>query len=191
MENQNAKRFKKRVFILAVFVCCAAILAAGTLAYFTAEETAFNVITTGRLDMTLHEETTGGQPFPKDGISGVMPGEMVDKVVYIENTGDCDFYARIALSQSAVSAEGQALDTGCVSLDIDTANWTEKDGFFYYHRALKPGEKTEPLFKTVTFDKAMDNSYMEARFRIDVTAQTVQSKNNGDSALTAVGWPGK
>ena len=53
---------------------------------------------------------------------------------------------------------------------------------------LKPGEQTKPLFTTVTFDTAMDNPYMNARVEIDIHAQAVQSKNNGTSALDAIGW---
>ena len=64
MENQNRKFSKKRIAVIAAIVCCIALVAAGSLAYFTAEETAYNVITTATLDMTLHEETTGGKPFP-------------------------------------------------------------------------------------------------------------------------------
>ena len=117
---------KRKIFLLAVLVCCAALAAAGTLAYFTAEETAVNVITTGKLAMTLHEETTDGQPFPKEGVSGVMPGQVVDKVVYIENTGTVDFYARIALAMSVTGADGEPLSPDVMALHINTADWTKK-----------------------------------------------------------------
>ena len=38
---------KRRISILSVLVICLATLVAGTIAYFTAEEKAHNVITTG------------------------------------------------------------------------------------------------------------------------------------------------
>ena len=35
----------------------------------------------------------------------------------------------------------------------------------------------------------MGNEYQNAEATVDVTAQAVQTANNGDSALTAKGWP--
>ena len=54
---------------------------------------------------------------------------------------------------------------------------------------VKPGEKTPELFTTVTFGTGLSNEYMEAHVEINVSAEAVQSKNNGTSALTATGWP--
>ncbi len=180
----------KKVMVIAAFICCAAILATGTLAYFTAEETAYNVITTGALDMTLHEETTGGEPWPEEGVSGVMPGTFVDKVPYIENSGSVDFYARISLDKIITPAEGvtKPLDFTYITLDINDDHWIEQDGFYYYYRALKPGEKTEPLFTKVSFGAELGNEYMGATVKVTVNAQAVQSRNNTDSPLTASGW---
>ena len=198
MENQNMKTpnaitIKKRVALIAAIVCCIAMVAAGSLAYFTAQETAKNVITTGALKMALHDETTDGKPFPEDGISGVVPATTVDKKVYVENVGNVDMYVRIALDKVITPAKGtQAeLDFSNITLDIDSSKWTEKDGYYYYNRALKPGEKTEPLFTKVSFGAELGNDYMDAKVVIDVDAQAVQSKNNTDSALDAKGWPKK
>ena len=198
MENQNMKTpnaitIKKRVALIAAIVCCIAMVAAGSLAYFNAQETAKNVITTGALKMVLHDETTDGKPFPEDGISGVVPATTVDKKVYVENVGNVDMYVRIALDKVITPAKGtQAeLDFSNITLDIDSSKWTEKDGYYYYNRALKPGEKTEPLFTKVSFGAELGNDYMDAKVVIDVDAQAVQSKNNTDSALDAKGWPKK
>lgn len=193
MKTQNAITIKKRVALIATIVCCIAMVAAGSLAYFNAQETAKNVITTGALKMALHDETTDGKPFPEDGISGVVPATTVDKKVYVENVGNVDMYVRIALDKVITPAKGtQAeLDFSNITLDIDSSKWTEKDGYYYYNRALKPGEKTEPLFTKVSFGAELGNDYMDAKVVIDVDAQAVQSKNNTDSALDAKGWPKK
>lgn len=182
---------KKRIVLIAAVIACIALLAAGTTAYFTAEETQYNVITTGMLDMMLHEETTGGEPWPEEGVFGVVPGVAVDKVVYVENTGSVDFYARISLDRIITAAEGVTaeLNFDHITLDIDTGNWTEKDGFYYYNRALAPGEETLPLFTTVKFAPEMGNEYMNAHVEIGVNAEAVQSRNNGEDALSATGWP--
>lgn len=182
---------KRRLVLLALVLCIAAVTVSGTLAYFTAEETAYNVITTGVLDMVLHETTTGGKPFPEEGLDNLMPGMVVDKVVTVENAGSVDFFLRIALEKDIQPAQGvQAeLNFDHITLDINEDDWTlEDDGYYYYKRALKAGETTEPLFTTVTFEPEMGNEYMNAHVEITVRAQAVQSRNNGDSPMTAVGW---
>lgn len=194
MENMENRKnaIKKRIGLIATIVCCIAILASGTVAYFTAQETAYNVITTGALSMRLVEEGADGKPFPKEGITGVLPNMEVTKKVYVENTGDVDMYVRIALATNVESmqdgVEKLPFDDH-ITLNINKTDWTEKDGYYYYNRVLKPGEATEPLFTTVSFDANMGNEYMNARVQIDVDAQAVQSKNNTDSPLTAAGWP--
>jgi len=198
MEMQNAveamemtsahARKKQRIILAAVLVICMAIFATGTLAFFTAEETAYNVITTGILSMDLVEETTGGEPWPDGGISGAMPGMEVDKVPYVKNDGGIDFWTRISVSVTVTGKGGEELSDEYISLNFDEANWTEKDGYYYYNSAVKPGEETEPLFTKVSFSKDMPNAYMNAQVEIEVNADAVQSRNNGDSAVNAAGW---
>ena len=190
MENMEKALFgrkKRRMVLCAVIVLCMAIMAGGTAAYFTAEETAYNVITTGVLDMDLVEKTTGGADWPESGITGVMPGMVVDKIAYVENTGTIDFYTRLKVTVS-VTAKDSELSDAYITLDYDTENWTEKDGYYYYNGVVSPEGKTEPLFEKVTFSKDMGNAYQNARVEILVEAEAVQSKNNADSALDAAGW---
>ncbi|MEI3100614.1 MAG: hypothetical protein V8T45_01915 [Oscillospiraceae bacterium] len=65
---------KKKLLVLSLIVICIAILAAGTLAYFTGGVTAHNVITTGGVSVELIETTDGNRPFPAQGVSGSCPG---------------------------------------------------------------------------------------------------------------------
>lgn len=190
---------KSRIALIALAICCIAMLGAGTAAYFTVQDTAYNVITTGILDMTLVEKTTdGAQPdtaledlpefvSSEGGAFNVMPGETVSKIPYLDNTGTADFYARIQLTSKIVVGE-EELPTDVITLDI-SPEWTLKDGWYYYNAAVTPGEKTTPLFTGVTFVDEMGNEYQNATVTIEVNAQAVQSKNNGESALTAAGWP--
>ena len=46
---------KRKLLILSVLTILLAILAANTLAYFTADTAAHNVITTGNVDIVLNE----------------------------------------------------------------------------------------------------------------------------------------
>ena len=64
-----------------------------------------------------------------------------------------------------------------------------RDGYFYYKKALKPTETTEPLFTTVTLKEELENEFMNAKFSLDLTAEAVQVANNGSTVLEANGWP--
>lgn len=195
MENRttqtNQPNRKKGVLMLVLLaVVCLAVLAGGTYAYFTVEETAYNVITMGTLDMELVEETTGGAPWPAEGMTGMMPGMAADKKVYIRNAGTVDFYTRVKVEKIVTLADGTPVeaDLAHVVLDINTEAWTEQDGWYYCNTALTAGQESVPLFTTVTFAPEMGNEYQNATVQINVIAQAVQSRNNGESALTAAGW---
>ena len=190
MANNNRGR-KNRILLVALVIALVATIASGTLAFFAAEETAKNVITTGKIDIDLKEETDGGEPWPEDGFDNIEPGDDVTKTVYGENNGTVDFYLRVAIVKTITDKDGKTdtLNFDNITLDLNTADWTEKDGYYYYNKALKPGEKSEPLFTKVHFGDELGNAYMEAEIVIDVTMQAVQAKNNGDSPFTAKGWP--
>lgn len=185
---------KRRLLAGAVIVICLSLLAYGTLAFFTAEGTARNVITSGEIDIELlewadEEKTT---PFPEDGVSGVMPGAEVTKIVEVKNTGSNDAYIRVKVEKQILLSEGVEgePDSGLMKLDFDETRWTlGEDGFYYYKDALKPGEVTEPLFASVTFDISMGNLYQNSTAKVDVTAYAVQADNNGSTVTEAKGWP--
>lgn len=182
---------KTRLAALAVAVCCTALAAAGTLAYVANQETARNVITTARLEMTLHEETDGGRPFPADGVVNVLPDSCVEKRVYVENSGEAAFWCRIRVEKSIQAAEGvdAQLSFDHIALDVNTVAWTERDGYYYYNAPVQPGECTLPLFTQLRFGGELGNEYVNARLAVRVHAQTVQCRNNGTSAPEAAGWP--
>lgn len=184
------KNWKKRILCLAVITVALASLATGTAAYFVAEETAYNVITTGCLYMDLVEETEDGKPWPEDGVSNVVPGIAVGKVVTVLNKGSVPFFTRATVETVIYPAEGapEDLSTEYITLDLNTEFWTEWNGFYYYNRILEPGEETEPLFTKVSFGPEMGNEYQNATVEINVLAQAVQSANNGTDPLYALGW---
>ena len=76
-----------------------------------------------------------------------------------------------------------------MELAYNTADWTEKDGYYYYNKVLKPGEVTAPVCTAVSFHADMSNAYQNATATIDIFAQATQSANNGNTATDAQGWP--
>ena len=186
------KEMKKwKIVALCTVLACLSIVASGTLAYFTAQETAHNVITSGGVDIQLHEFSERGNEelVPWQDVDGVMPGAEISKIVTVENTGASDAWVRIKVDKTVILASGDKGNPEVMKLDIKDAFWTEQDGYYYYNDPLAPGDTTPPLFTTVTFDPKMGNDYQGSTAHIDVQADAVQVANNGETVLDALGWP--
>lgn len=180
---------KKKLLILSLAAICLAITAIGTLAYFTSEGTAHNVITTGGVEIAVQEWADENKQTPFEDLKGIMPGMTVTKIAEIKNTGASDAWVRVKVEKN-IKLQGKGTpDTGLVELTLNTTDWTEKDGYYYYKEALKPGEVTAPIFTAVTFKPDMGNEYQNATATVDVAAQAVQTANNGDTVMDAKGWP--
>ena len=189
------KRNKRIIAVLAI-TSILAVMVFQTLAFFTAEDTALNRVTMGNValilnDDTINPETEELEPFPVNGLSLVMPGDVVDKIVSVTNDGDNPIWVRIRLDRSILLAgEAADIDFNVLGLDLNDEDWTEgEDGWFYYNEILAPDETTENLFTQVTFPTSLGNAFMNAEVEIDVLAQGVQSQNNGLTVQEATGWP--
>lgn len=190
---------KKKILLAAAIVICMAIGAAGTLAYFTAEDTAHNVITSGNVKIELVEQTQDGDgnltDFPKEGIHGIMPGAQVSKIVRVKNTGKNEAWIRVRVEAQLFNADGSSLPqetpSGAPVLDFTMGeNWhMDFDGYLYYAKPLAAGESTEVLFDTVRFAPEMDNAYQNCTANLVISAQAVQTANNGDTVTQAADWP--
>ena len=185
---------KKRIFVCSVIAICLAIAAYGSVAFFTHEETATNVITMGNVKIELQElaiPSDGGDAIPFNDVIDILPGTDISKIVQIKNIGANPAWIRISVETAIDLADGATgtADTSLITFDINTSNWIEKDGYFYYNQVLTPGEITVPLFTKVSFSPAMGNLYQQSKATVVVTAHATQSQNNGDSVLTAAGWP--
>lgn len=205
------KNKQKKMFSALVVIVCLACMISGTLAYFTAEEKADNVITSGGVDIQLQElkQNEDGTFEQFQDVIGVMPGASVSKIVQVMNTGFGDAYVRVKVEKSITLADGSQASAADVnaylSMDFDTANWiySEQDGegWWYYNAddnfghpgILSPTQTTLPLFKNVAFDASMPNEYQGSTATITVTVQAVQSAHNPDDStlgpLAAKGWP--
>lgn len=201
-ERENGPNVKKRILAIAAAAMCCALLAGGTLAYFTAEERAHNVITSGGVDIDLLEwaDVECTEPFPEGGVFGVMPGTSVTKVVKVENVGQAAAWVRVEVGTEAAFASasqgaGSPVCQDDILIDFNEDFWMEgSDGCWYYRFELEPGDVTEPLFTQVAFNAGMGNAYQNCTVTVSVSAQAVQSANNpiGDSALgvpSVKGWP--
>lgn len=181
---------KRKLLILSMLAICLAMLAAGTIAFFTAEGKAHNVITTGGVEIAVQEWADEAKTTPFEDLTGVMPNTTVTKIAEIKNTGASDAWVRVKVDKNIVlNADGVTPDTSLVELTRNTADWMEMDGYYYYTKPLKPGEVTAPIFTAVTFKADMGNEYQNATATVDVFAQAVQTANNGATVMDAQGWP--
>jgi len=196
---------KKRIFAAAVITICLAIAGYGTLAFFTDEVVAHNVITSGGVAVEIHETTdkidpVTGEAKPFEDVSGVMPGVSVSKIVQTKNTGANDAWVRVwvnvgisepgnpilnpmikNLPLTIQDAQGNVIDV--IQMDFDLGDgadqWTlGEDYYYYYNSSLAPGELTAPLFENVKFAPEMDNTYQNCKVMIDIIAEAVQVANN-------------
>lgn len=183
---------KKILLVCLVAVLCVSVLA--TLAYFNAEETTTNEISTGKVDMVLYELDANGTRYDEGmKFESVMPGDTFHKEPVIKNNDNTQpFYTRARVQMSIVNSDGQTLETRYVSVNINSEAWIPgADGWYYYKGVVEPG-KTVSLFDTVNIDKEMTNAYQGCTITVKIDAQAVQSKNNevpGGDYTRITGWP--
>lgn len=193
---------KKKIFAGAIIVICLSILAAGTIAYFTDEDTAHNVITSNAVDIAVEEwQEVEGElvPYPADPVE-IMPGATLSKIVTVLNQ-EAEAYVRARYELIITDENGNIMEldeetlSRMIMIAVDTENWLtkpENDGWFYYLSSVATGESTAALFTEVVFSGIdITNEYQNCTVEINVYAQGVQTANNGDSALEAAGWPGE
>ena len=204
---------KKKVFSLALVICCLAVfLTSSTLAYFTKEDTATNVITTGKIDIDLVEQVVVDPETGETAIvdsyefGDVMPGQEVMKVVTVKNINNAQpAFIRVKVEPYIQLHDDYAefaneVDYDVFGVDFNNEKWEgDGNGYFYYKEILDTESETDHLFTTVTFDPFMENMYQNATFEIRLTAEAVQAVNIKDSDGNAVTqaidvpeeiWPG-
>ena len=190
---------KKKLLYIATLLISVSIIGGGTIAYFTTEDTARNVITAGGLGVeVIEQQEIDGvlQPYPSEPIK-MMPGTSVSKIVSVQSL-DQAVWVRMTYDITVLNEAKEELQVSEEELDrmievsYDTEKWIEKEDWWYYPTTLKGGEITEPLFESISFSGIeIGNEYQGATIEFIVTAQAVQQANNGSAVMEAAGWPEK
>ena len=183
------RKIKSRLAVISLAAIVLTLLTQGTLAYYTTIGKATNVVTSGSIQLLIHETTADGSPFPEQGVY-IIPGDIVSKVVAIENDCGHPFYLRVKLIDSINSTELSSDE--CFGININTEKWEmTEDGWIYYKEILQPGEFSAPVFTEVEIVGAeVNNAYIGKTLSLTVSAQAVQSENNpADFPWEASGWP--
>lgn len=186
---------KKRILIFALIAICVAIASGGTSAYFSTEGTARNVITSGKVDVTLIEQQKINgvlQPFPDDVIAA-NPGKSVSKIVSVRSEDEAA-WVRVGYDVCFYDGQGKQMNlsdsdiSSLVSVDTDEEHWVFRDGWWYYKAPLHKDEITPSLFENVIFSGGMNNEFQGSTARISISVQAVQVANNGKQFWEAIGW---
>ena len=123
-----------------------------------------------------HNTSTITENFPTGG--DVQPNKSYTKEVYVQNQDSVGAWVRIHVGFSNS-------DMGdYVSLNMNTNDWEDGgDGYWYYKRWVKAGEKTSALFTTVSIGNVPQPlQYLCKDFEVITYEETVQNRNahNGD-----------
>lgn len=193
---------RKKVILVLLALACIAAAAGGSIAYFTTERTTTVSVSASsvKIRATLLEEING-QGREASAQVELLPGESCSRMAAAENIGKANAWVRarveILFSPAAgaartyvlgASGSAEGLDTVCAT-GLNEADWTYKDGYWYYKHKLAPGESTAALFTGLRFDGAIDNEYERSSIELLVDMQATQTAHNGESALQAGGWP--
>ena len=187
---------KKQKLLLISLALLVVATIGGTSAFFVTSDRAHNVITTDGVSIDLFENTNqvgvDGRPIPFTNINNAMPGDTFSKIPQVKNTDHGDVWVRILVKNSVKNADGAVVPApnDAITANYNAHNWLNGgDGYYYYYRALKAGETTEPLFTEVSLSKNLATTFADASFNIELTAQGVQVANNGNNVYEAEGWP--
>ena len=182
---------KRKLVLTSAVVLILALLAAGTFAYFTKDARATNVITTGTISIQLNDEIQGGQKTDTGWtLSGVMPGQAVEKAVSVTNTGTSPAWLRVKLEISVEMAAGK-IDTwqgqNVLQFAVNPDWFLAEDGYYYYSKPVAADAETERLFQsgTLMLNPQLPNDYQGCDVTINVLAQAVQVKNNDSYTVPA------
>ena len=175
---------KKLYTLVGSLVLVGAIGVGATLAYFTDNDVATNVVTMGHVDIDLDE------PNYTPGIDNVMedlvPGETITKdptITVAENSQPAFIRAKIEFlmdgapmgAKYASELEGQLTLEGTKL--VEDTSWKKGEGNYYYFQyEVDPGEKIV-LFDEVTIPSNWGNDVADSEIQIIVSAEAIQSEN--------------
>ena len=186
---------KKKSILIAVALMLCLSPAALTVAFLNRSVTADNVITFGSVKLKLHEtgidENGAETDVDSNRVINVTADSEQKRTFKVENVGKHPLYVRVSFSIVGADQDGRKFEaTDFMDVETYSEDWVYKDGYWYYLSILYPQEKTKALTTNVVFDiNEITKRYPSSSCELAVDAQGVQSENNHENVLQAVGWP--
>ncbi|HEX3037777.1 MAG TPA: TasA family protein [Oscillospiraceae bacterium] len=171
---------KKRIVIIATAVFVVATLVVGsTMAFFTDKGEVNNVVTIGKVNITLTEPNFAVNTKSTYQVDNITPGMYIEKDPTVTNVGDHDAYIRCKLWVTGDLNDDQQKDL-INAIDFNP-DFTQANGYYYYQKVLdkKPasGESKVKFFNSVTIPNTWDNTIGGKKFTIHITAEAIQKDN--------------
>ena len=186
---------KRKILLLAALLVMVAILGVGgTLAYFTAEDSATNEFTVGNVKIDLIEPKW--DEIGKHEAKDAYPGEALAKNPQVVNTGNNPCFVRIKVTglDQFVQTYGEDAMIGLRYIDADgvyheginETDWEYHEGYYYYKKVLATvataGDawnvglvaKTPELFSQIVIPTQLQNG--EATNPVEIKAYAVQAQ---------------
>lgn len=110
---------KKKIIAICLCVALVAVgIVGATLAYFTDTDKVENTFEVGNVDIDLYEQTDNKVPGMDKNhkyqnnldYSDIMPGDVLSKKPFIENTGNYEAYVRVLVQINNAAARNAAID---------------------------------------------------------------------------------
>ena len=182
-----------------------------TIAYFSSTTTFENEFNTKEYGTTYTEEFVS--------LDNWLPGDTTDKTVTVTNSGQVDEAVRISLSEIWTPNNANKTLTGWIHTDgtksnhttenelatdvraavinfTNNSDWTKLGAYYYYNYKLAPGQTTDSLIESVTFNaltklgdtctpstsngttiitcNSSEEDYDHATYKLTVNIETVQ-----------------
>ena len=152
---------KNKKTIVAVAGICLLGIIAGTLAYFSTTDLFHNLFDTDFYQMDTYEVF--------DAPENWRPGDTTPKTFSVTNTGNVDAAVRVSFIEEWIGKDGYnkySNNVGIINfVDNYGENWkrnTINGEYYYYINKLKPGETTEPLIQSITFNPDFSDDTIES-----------------------------
>ncbi len=194
---QSESHMKRRAAAV-LALGCAAVLAIAmmlqTISFSARSTTANNIVTFGSVSIGVVEsmiDASGEEVAVPEAPEQVSESAPSSRIVRVHNYGDEPAYVRMKIVATATDESGVSYGADHLAdYAFSDERWVERDGWFYYRDILDPGQTTGALITAVRFDApALHDLVGNGQVLLDMSAQGVQSDNNGSSALNAEGWP--
>ena len=210
---------KKKVLVTALALSIIAILSVGTLAWFSDEDKVTNKFYIADSNDTDPDDIFSVDVWEKgqvgDGIKyeDILPGDVLEKLVYVKNTGHYEQYIRVLVTLTDARewgaifgvdvTKGEQLPLEKLVKEFKSSMWTNQNMIYnseqntltyvlYYDGVLHSNE-TIQVFESVKIPETLTQeqaSSFGGGFEIDVKAQAVQVQNTGANAYAAFGKVG-
>lgn len=194
------------MFLVAVAVCLVAIISAGTLAWFSDSDSVKSTFYVASSNEEADDIfSVGLQGKENATYVDLLPGQVVENLIEVENTGRYAQWVRVKITFSDAKAWKEVLgDTALTSMLDVGAGWTaggtlsdetnDTVTYVYYLNSTLAKDEKAVAFQNVTIPTALTQKQAAAigDFTVDVVAEAVQFDNLGKTsakeAFEAVGW---